>query len=207
MYRAHWWPEYQKTNMQFIVEMEPKVAELGPEVIPQLEHPFGMKWPVAPLPVEVTYYVAEVGGAYTTEHPGHTTVASGREDNHGPAGVETLFHEGAHTLTDKLATALREECHRQKKECGDLWHAVQFYTVGDVVKRVLSKHGAPSTCLMPTNLGCLIEECGRSFALLWNTIGSFTSMGSRASRRQSPTWSEILCSPTGVNRCCRLPRE
>jgi len=95
VYRAHWWPEHQKTNMQFIVEMEPKVAELGPEVIPQLEHLFGMKWPVKPLPVEVNYYVAEVGGAYTTEHPGHTTVASGREDNHGPAGVETLFHEGA----------------------------------------------------------------------------------------------------------------
>lgn len=57
--------------------------------------------------------------------------------------METLFHEGEHTLTDKLATALWEECHRQKKECGDFWHAVQVYTVGDVVKKVVSKHDAP----------------------------------------------------------------
>lgn len=143
IYRAHWWQEHERANKQFINEIEPKVAELAPEVIPQLEYFLGMKWLMEPLPVDVTYYVAEVGGAYTTEHPGHTTVASGREDNHGPAGVETLFHEGAHTLTDKLASALDAECAQQKKECADLWHAVQFYTVGAVVKKALAEHGVP----------------------------------------------------------------
>lgn len=142
VYRAHWWPAHQKANEQFIAGMEPRVEELGPAVIPQLEHFFGMSWQAQPLLVDVTYYVAEVGGAYTTEHPAHTTVASGREDNYGLRGLETLFHEGAHTLTDKMASALGEECERQKKGCAaDLWHAAQFYIVGEVLKRRLAERG------------------------------------------------------------------
>ena len=143
VYRNHWWPDHQKANERFIAEMQPKVDGFGPVVIPQLEHFFGMKWPPEPLLVDVTYYVAEIGSAYTTEDPGHTTIASSREDNHGLPGLETLFHEGAHTLTDKMASALWNECKRQKKNCGDLWHAVQFYTVGLVVKRALAERGTP----------------------------------------------------------------
>ena len=143
VYRNHWWPEHQKANEQFIAEMRPKVEDFGPEVIPQLERSFEMKWQTQPLPIDVTYYVAEVGGAYTTTSPGHTTIASSREDTHGLAGLETLFLEGAHTLTDKMASALRDECERQKTDCDDLWHATQFYTVGAVVRKVLAGRGTP----------------------------------------------------------------
>jgi hypothetical protein len=142
IYRRHWWPEHQRANEQFIAEMQPKVDEFGPLVIPRLDHFFGMQWQSS-LQVDVTYYVAEIGSAYTTEDPGHTTVASGRDDNHGLPGMETLFHEGAHTLTDKMASVLWDECRRQKKDCKDLWHAVQFYTVGAMVKEALAAHGAP----------------------------------------------------------------
>lgn len=143
IYRNHWWPDHQKANEQFIAEMRPKAAEFGPVVIPRLERLFGMNWPSQPLQVDITYYVAEVGSAYTTEHPAHSTIASSREDNHGLPGVETIFHEGAHTLTDNLDSALVAECQRQKKDCKDLWHAVQFYTVGIVVKEALAAHGNP----------------------------------------------------------------
>ena len=142
IYRRHWWPEHQKANDQFIAEMQPKVEELAPAIIPQLERFLEANWQAAPLQVDVTYYVAEVGSAYTTTGPGHTTIASSREENHGLPGIETLFHEGAHTLTDKLASALWEECQRQKKDCDDLWHATQFYTVGAVVKKTLAERGS-----------------------------------------------------------------
>jgi hypothetical protein len=143
VYRNHWWPDHQKANEQFIAEMQPRVEEFAPLVIPQIERFLGMKWASQPLQVDVTYYVAEVGSAYTTEDPGHTTIASSRDDNHGLPGLETLFHEGAHTLTDKMASAVWGECKRQKKECGDLWHAVQFYTVGVIVKEALAERGTP----------------------------------------------------------------
>ena len=157
IYKRHWWPEHQKANEQFIAEMRPKVDEFGPLVIPHLEHFFGMQWQ-SPLQVDVTYYVAEVGSAYTTEYPGHTTVASGRDDNHGLPGIETLFHEGAHTLTDKIASALWDECKRQKKDCKDLWHAVQFYTVGAMVKEALAADGAPD--YVPYAYGFGLYELG-----------------------------------------------
>jgi hypothetical protein len=143
IYRNHWWPDHQKANEQFIAGMRPKVGDFAPVVIPQLEHFFGMNWQSPPLQVDVAYYVAEVGSAYTTENPGHTTIASSREDNHGLAGLETMFHEGAHTLTGRLESALDSQCQRQNKSCEDLWHAVQFYTVGVVVKEALAAHGTP----------------------------------------------------------------
>ena len=44
-------------------------------------------------------------------------------------------------MAEKLEKDLDRECARQKKQCDDLWHAVQFYTVGDVVRRALAKRG------------------------------------------------------------------
>lgn len=171
VYRAHWWPAHQKANEQFIAGMEPRVEELGPAVIPQLEHFFGMSWQAQPLLVDVTYYVAEVGGAYTTEHPAHTTVASGREDNYGLRGLETLFHEGAHTLTDKMASALGEECERQKKGCAaDLWHAAQFYIVGEVWKRRLAERGTAGYVPYAYKFVCTKEGTGLGIARPSNAI-------------------------------------
>ena len=54
-----------------------------------------------------------------------------------------LSHEGAHTLTGKLESTLQTECQKQKEDCGDLWHATLFYTVGEVVKKkALAERGA-----------------------------------------------------------------
>jgi len=70
----------------------------------------------------------------------HTTLSSARvsEDWYG---LEIVFHEASHPLAEKLQADLDRECAAQKKQCRDLWHAVQFYTVGDVVRRALAKRG------------------------------------------------------------------
>jgi len=140
VYRKHWWPAHDKANQAWIASMKPVVEKTGPEVVAQLEKLFKHRWS-APLPVDVAYFVAEIGFAYTTEHPGHTTMASSQPTLQGLDGVETIFHEGAHTLTGEVETALDAECKAQSKRCGDLWHALQFYTVGEVVKRRLKKDG------------------------------------------------------------------
>ena len=54
-----------------------------------------------------------------------------------------MFHEGAHRLTGKLESALDSEFRRQNKSYDDLWHAVQFYTVGVVVRDALAARGTP----------------------------------------------------------------
>lgn len=140
VYRRQWWPAHDKANRAWIASMKPVVEKTGPEVRAQLEKLFKRRWP-APLTVDVTYFVAEVGFAYTTEHPGHTTIASSQPTLQGLDGVETIFHEGTHTLTGEVEAALNVECRAQSKACGDLWHALQFFTVGEVVKRRLRKDG------------------------------------------------------------------
>lgn len=140
VYRRHWWPAHDKANQAWIAAMKPAVERMGPDVISQLEKLFKHRWS-APQLVDVTYFVAEVGHAYTTEHPGHTTIASSESTLQVTDGLETIFHEGTHTLTDEVQDALDVECKAQGKTCGDLWHALQFFTVGDVVKQRLKKDG------------------------------------------------------------------
>ena len=139
-YRKQWWPAHDKANQAWIASMRPVVEKTGPEVVAQLEKLLKRRWS-APLTVDVAYFVAEVGFAYTTERPGHTTMASSQPTLQGLDGVETIFHEGAHTLTGGVETALSVECRAQSKACGDLWHALQFFTVGEVVKGRLREEG------------------------------------------------------------------
>jgi hypothetical protein len=140
LYQRAWWPEQDKQNQQWIAWVKPLVDEYGPEVVPQLEEKFQTTWPANPLRVDVSYFVAEIGGAYTTDDPPHTTLSSVRVSQDW-YGLEVVFHEASHPLAEKLEKDLGRECTAQKKQCDDLWHAVQFYMVGDVVRHALAKRG------------------------------------------------------------------
>jgi hypothetical protein len=140
LYQRVWWPEQDRQNQQWIAWVKPLVDQYALEVVPQLEEKFQTTWPADPLRVDVSYFVAEIGGAYTTDDLPHTTLSSVRVPQDW-YGLEVLFHEASHPLAEKLERDLGRECAAQKKQCDDLWHAVQFYTVGVVVRRALSKHG------------------------------------------------------------------
>lgn len=131
------WTTANSKNQLWIKTMEPQVVAIASTAVPLMEADFGMPWPHDPLRVDVSYEVHEIGEAYTTDHPPHTTISSSSPQNQGVAGLEILFHEAAHTMSRKIERALASECSLQKKECGDLWHALLFYTVGDVIKRSL----------------------------------------------------------------------
>lgn len=140
LYQRVWWPQQDKQNQEWIAWVKPLVDEYGPELVPTLEEKFQTAWPASAMRVDVSYFVAEVGGAYTTDDPPHTTLSSVRVPQDWN-GLEVLFHEASHPLAEKLERDLGRECAAQKKQCDDLWHAVQFYTVGDVVGHALAKRG------------------------------------------------------------------
>jgi hypothetical protein len=58
------------------------------------------------------------------------------ERHQGPAALESIFHEAGHALIfpphRELRTALEEA---GKPGHDDLWHALLFFTAGEVVKR------------------------------------------------------------------------
>lgn len=142
VYRRRWWPVHQHANRLWMERIVPRVAQYSPKLIPRLEKFLNSSWPGADR-VDVSYFVVALGNAYTTTDPGHTTISSSREVNSGDAGLEIIFHEAAHLLTRNLQHQLLKDCHAENADCGDLWHAIQFFTVGEVVKQQLASGYEP----------------------------------------------------------------
>lgn len=137
IYRSYWWPAQDTANEKWISSQADRVKELGAQIAAAMEKDLRQPWPTSPVRVDVCYYVPEIGHAYTTTDPAHTTFSSSAPPLQGLDGFETLFHEASHSFADKMSDALFAECGKQKKKCGDLWHAVLFYTAGTEVRRVL----------------------------------------------------------------------
>lgn len=137
IYRKYWWPAHDAANEQWISSQAARVKDLGRQIAAAMEKDLHQPWPAAAIRVDVCYYVPEIGHAYTTTDPAHTTFSSSEPSLQGGSGFETLFHEASHSFADKMSDALFAECGAQKKNCGDLWHAVLFYTAGTEVRRAL----------------------------------------------------------------------
>ena len=142
-YRSKWITA-NSNNESWIKIMEPKINAIAPNVVPQLEAELRMPWPENPIRVDVSDYVRAIGEAYTTDNPPHTTISSRNPQNQDIAGLEIMFHEASHTMSRKIEEALSTECAAQKKNCGDLWHAVLFYTVGNAIKQALPTDQKPT---------------------------------------------------------------
>ena len=137
VYAKYWWPAHDKSNKDWIASQTANVKALGPTVAAAMEKDLHQAWPAAPLRVDVCYYVPEIGHAYTTDDPPHTTFSSSGVQLEGLSGFETLFHEASHSFADTMSNTLFSECGAEKKNCGDLWHAILFYTAGVEVRRAL----------------------------------------------------------------------
>jgi hypothetical protein len=137
VYRKYRWRAQDETNWRWIESMRPLLETMGLGIAGAMENDLQQRWPAAPIRVDVCHVVPEIGHAYTTEHPPHTTYSSTVPELQGLNGFETLFHEASHAFADRVTDALFERCRVAKKNCGDLWHAVLFYTAGEETRRAL----------------------------------------------------------------------
>jgi hypothetical protein len=146
VYRQYWWAAHAQANDTFIQQATALVARFGSAVPPQLVRLFKAPWPEGRIPVDVVRY-ANWAGAFTSIKPTpHITIASLDERHQGYLALEVLFHEASHALVDARSGAvgagIQRECDAQNKPVPrDLWHAVLFYTTGEVVKRRLAEDG------------------------------------------------------------------
>ncbi|HEY0783668.1 MAG TPA: hypothetical protein VGE98_14505, partial [Thermoanaerobaculia bacterium] len=75
---------------------------------------------------------------------GHTTIAPQKAQEPDVA-TETIFHEASHVVDEQITRAVAEEAARQHvKPHDDLWHAILFFTTGELVRRELGKGDDPS---------------------------------------------------------------
>jgi hypothetical protein len=138
VYRAHEWPEHDRANRKWIASVAPLVREKGVGLSERLAEIYQTRWPREKIRVDVTAY-ANLAGAYTTLDPLRVTISSTDPRNQGSAALEVLFHEASHGIAEPVQQAIIRECRQRDKVIPrDLWHALLFYTTGEVIKPVLS---------------------------------------------------------------------
>ena len=140
-YRDHWWPQHDRVNRAWIAAVTPLVTKYGESLKKELAAAYQTDWPVTAIRVDVAEY-ANWAGAYTTLRPSHMTISSVNAGNQGDAALEMLFHEASHSLAGKIRSALTDEAKAQNKlfRRRKFWHAVLFYTTGEIVRRHLDAY-------------------------------------------------------------------
>jgi hypothetical protein len=144
VYRARLWPEHDRANRRWILQVAPLVREQGVGLSERLADIYQTRWPHEKIRVDVVAY-ANWAGAYTTVDPLRVTISSLDLRNQGPQALEVLFHEGSHGIAGAVQAAIIRECRQRDKPIPrDLWHALVFYTTGEVIRTVLTSSSTTS---------------------------------------------------------------
>jgi hypothetical protein len=142
VYRAHEWPVHDRANRAWIASVAPLVREKGLGLAERLADVYQARWPKQRIRVDVSAY-ANWAGAYTTLDPLRVVISSSDARNQGGAALEILFHEASHGIAEPVQLAINRECRQRDKAIPrDLWHALLFYTTGEVIKPVMTVRNA-----------------------------------------------------------------
>lgn len=135
-YKNHLWLNQYRINQKWINTVEPLIEKYGDSITLELLKIYQTPWPKEAIRIDVTNY-ATWSGAYTTLDPTRITVASADSSNQKLTSLEVVFHEASHAMIDKVLADIEQQCKISNVTLPrtDLWHAVLFYTVGEVVKR------------------------------------------------------------------------
>jgi hypothetical protein len=151
VYRTRLWQAHDRANRRWISSVAPLVRRSGVELSHRLAEIYQTDWPQERIRVDVSVYV-NASGAYTTIDPLRVTVASLDQRNQGPEALEILFHEASHGISDNVQNAIMRECRQRDKPVPrDLWHALLFYTTGEVIRPAVftSEQSAPKSGYVP----------------------------------------------------------
>jgi hypothetical protein len=138
IYRKYWWKRHDTQNRRWVAQLRPLLARQSLQARRSLEAVYGVSWPAQPVRVETVAY-ANWSGAYTSIHPTtQPTISTTDAGNQGTAALEVIFHECSHGMVDKLQDEIKDAISmlpagRRKAVPGSLWHAVLFYTAGEIV--------------------------------------------------------------------------
>lgn len=159
IYRAHLWPDHDRANRRWITRVAPLVEEQGVGISERLADIYQAKWPKEKIRVDVSAY-ANWAGAYTTIDPLRVTISSADPRNQDDEALEVVFHEASHGIAEPVQSAITRECRQRNKAIPrDLWHALIFYTTGEVMKPLLNA-GARSSAEKPLTGGPIAEKEG-----------------------------------------------
>jgi hypothetical protein len=150
LYRSAQWGEDDRANRFWIAIAEPLLASAAEELAAAHTRAYGVPFPKHIL-VDVTSHGWEFG-AYTTGEgdSAHAVISSLNPGTQGFAALESLMHEPSHAIVAPSSGAIGTDLARaaaelQRKPRYTLWHAILFYTSGELTRRALATRGVQYT--------------------------------------------------------------
>lgn len=145
VYRKHRWAADNKSNLFWISVAESMLRDAGEELARNHARLYGVAFPTRIL-VDVSPAAGPLGAYTTVNGVVHTTISSRDPRNQGYAGLEMLLHEASHAIAGATSGAIGPEIQQAARLAGvlaprELWHAVLFYTSGDLARKSLRERG------------------------------------------------------------------
>ncbi|HZY35281.1 MAG TPA: hypothetical protein VFE53_01455 [Mucilaginibacter sp.] len=147
IYRKQWWNIHNRTNRLWISTAEPLFLAFGVQLHEQLAVAYGTPWYSGAIRVDVCVYAGPRLVAYTNgEEHGHVITSSTNSRGQGLDVLEIIFHEAAHTIVHEDKGLIGQTIKSASKAHGilvpdGLWHALMFYTTGELTRRNLAQYG------------------------------------------------------------------
>ena len=146
LYDKKQWAQDDSANRFWIAVARPMLAEAGAELLAELAKAYG-----SPMPKRIDVDVAAFGGefgAYTVgdSETVHCVIASSNPGTQGFGALEILMHEPSHGIVAPAAGALGADLVKATEELNrkiprNLWHALLFFTTGELTRRALARRG------------------------------------------------------------------
>ena len=146
LYRAARWEDDDRANRFWIAVAVPMLASAAEELADAHAKAYGV-----PFPKDILVDVAPLAwefGAYTVGEgeSAHAVVTSTEPGYQGFAALEMLMHEPSHAIVGATSGAIGTDLTRAAREVGvkpyaNLWHAILFYTSGELTRRALARRG------------------------------------------------------------------
>ena len=150
LYRQSQWKNDDRGNRFYIALAKPQLLQLAPEVIAAHEQAYGRPFPSRIL-VDVTGHAGRFG-AYTVGagDEAHVVQSHTTPLMHGFGILESLVHEPSHAIVARHDGAIGAELTRAKHRTRleppeNLWHAMLFYTAGELTRRAYARRGIAYT--------------------------------------------------------------
>jgi hypothetical protein len=146
LYRAQW-VEDDRVNRAWIARAKPLLDRYGEALARRASVVYGVPFPTR-IRVDVSAYAGEFG-AYTTGEGDVADVVVSPQDpaNQGYHALEAMVHEPSHSIVGPNPDdAIGRELAEASRELGvrpsaNLWHAILFYTAGELTRQALVADG------------------------------------------------------------------
>ena len=149
LYEKRQWAVDDRANRFWISIARPLLDSAASELIAAHERAYGVPFPKK-IRVDVVSYGWEFG-AYTVGdgEAVHAVIQSTDPGSQGFAALEALMHEPSHGIVEPDKGAIGADLSRaaadlKMKPPYNLWHALLFYTSGELTRRALAARGVPA---------------------------------------------------------------